>query len=281
DGSIAGTVNLGSMSPTDPDPSGHPSVAVAQGRAFFLSAASFMAAPVSLVTTDGTVAGTTQLQLPVQWAYGITAATGLAWLLAGADHGAELWVSDGTAAGTHRATDVAPGLRNGVVSVAPVGDGSGLFLAASDGTDGLEPYISDGTAAGTTRILDISPNGSSNPQYVGLANGRGFFLADDGVTGQELWSLPIGGVRNASVEALGRGCAGSAGVPELGSNAPHLGQALTFTLKHAPAIAPVVFAFAGLRVPLTLPSGCVQQLSFGAVTALAISDLRGTASLGL
>jgi ELWxxDGT repeat protein len=281
DGSTAGTVDLGSMPFFfELDPSGRPRVAVSQGRAFLLATTDRNSGSVVLVATDGTVAGTTQLPLPAQLG-SLTAANGKAWFVGGDDHGSELWVSDGTAAGTHRATDVAPGLGNGVVSVAPVGDGSGLFLAASDGTDGLEPYVSDGTAAGTVRILDISPNGSSNPQYVGLANGRVFFLADDGVTGQELWSMPLSMLGNASVEPLGRGCAGSAGVPELGSNAPHLGQPLTFTLQHAPAVVPVVFAFASLRVPIALPSGCVQQLSFGAVTALAISDLRGTATLAL
>jgi ELWxxDGT repeat protein len=74
--------------------------------------------------------------------------------------GRELWVSDGTAAGTRMAADIAPGAQSSDPrgSVA-LGDGRALFSAwkwADDGSDASDSWtwVTDGTAAGTAPLLD-------------------------------------------------------------------------------------------------------------------------------
>ncbi len=73
--------------------------------------------------------------------------------------GAELWRSDGTAAGTYRISNIGPGALN---ATTPHGDGSSyltavgqtLYLRANDGLTGNELWRSDGTAAGTSLVID-------------------------------------------------------------------------------------------------------------------------------
>jgi ELWxxDGT repeat protein len=118
--------------------------------------------------------------------------------------GRELWISDGTAAGTVLLADLYPGDRLGVpYSSSPTGmtklhcvDGRErlVFTARAAGL-GTEIGATDGTAAGTRMIYDIRP-GSSSSQPGGYrtvggydgSSGRVFFAADDGVHGVELWS---------------------------------------------------------------------------------------------
>jgi ELWxxDGT repeat protein len=107
----------------------------------------------------------------------------------------QLWKSDGTAAGTvrvqHPASAVQAALPQNLVAVA-----GKVFFTAS-GHYGRELWKSDGTAAGTVQVKDISPgtadafswygtNGARGPWLVAL-NGTVFFVADDGVHGNELW----------------------------------------------------------------------------------------------
>ncbi|MDO9712745.1 hypothetical protein [Paracraurococcus lichenis] len=113
-----------------------------------------------------------------------------------AAHGPELWVSDGTAAGTRLVADIYPGSADwagGPHDFVALGDGRALFVAY-DGAQGKELWASDGTAAGTRLVADINPGGSpgwpawSNPHdFVALGGGRALFVADDGVHGPELW----------------------------------------------------------------------------------------------
>jgi ELWxxDGT repeat protein len=64
-------------------------------------------------------------------------------------HGRELWISDGTAAGTELVDDVNPteGLGSELSFFTAVG--ARLFFVADDGTHGPELWMSDGTADGT------------------------------------------------------------------------------------------------------------------------------------
>jgi ELWxxDGT repeat protein len=231
-----------------------------------------------LICSDGTVAGTTRTfpPLPPGVRELVPAGNALYCVARDAAAGAELWRTDGTVAGTFRVTDLAPSFQDGVQSVRAVALGNRLLLAASNGQDGSEPWLSDGTAAGTVRIADIAPRGSSNPQFLAVAGDRVFFLADDGVTGQELWSMPLGVLGNAALEAIGAGCAGSNGIPDLqGLAAPRIGGALDCGLQRVRPLAPVLLGLATDEAPSPWSGTCTLQLAGSVALLLATSDGLG------
>ncbi len=129
-------------------------------------------------------------------------------------NGRELWVSDGTEAGTHQVADLNPGTHE-LYGVA-VGNGSypsnltrmsdgRIFFTAADPEHGRELWVTDGTQAGTYLVKDIMPGGgavqygdifggsggtapnSSQPVSLTELNGQLYFFADDGTNGRELW----------------------------------------------------------------------------------------------
>ncbi|MFL6264287.1 MAG: ELWxxDGT repeat protein [Thermoanaerobaculia bacterium] len=105
-------------------------------------------------------------------------------------HGRELWVSDGTAAGTHLLADLLPGSGSSGPKELHV-EGNLLVFAASDGVHGLEPWRSDGTPLGTRMIQDIAPGElPSSPTEFTASGANLYFGANDGTTGFELWAVP-------------------------------------------------------------------------------------------
>jgi len=108
-------------------------------------------------------------------------------------HGAELWSSDGTEAGTALVKDVYPGPTSSRPSSLAVAGGK-LFFAADDGVHGTELWQSDGTAAGTRLVEDLAPEGASSfPEGMTAVGDRLYFAADDGTWGREPWVLPLTG----------------------------------------------------------------------------------------
>ncbi|TAL37069.1 MAG: hypothetical protein EPN93_06485 [Spirochaetes bacterium] len=108
-------------------------------------------------------------------------------------NGRELWVSDGTSAGTRMLKNIEP---EGSMSSYPdyfTAMGGKLYFSAYDGSmspgHGYELWVSDGTEEGTVLFHDIyvgygNPNG--NPLWLKVMNGKIFFSAKDDY-GQELW----------------------------------------------------------------------------------------------
>lgn len=98
-------------------------------------------------------------------------------------HGDELWVTDGTNAGTHIVKDINP-------------SGSGepenfrvyhnkIYFSANDGINGEEVWVTDGTTAGTQLVKDVLPGAnSSQPRAFTVYNDTLYFLA---WATQELW----------------------------------------------------------------------------------------------
>ncbi|MBZ4416100.1 ELWxxDGT repeat protein [Myxococcus sp. RHSTA-1-4] len=109
--------------------------------------------------------------------------------------GVELWVSDGTPAGTGRLVDIFPGEENSGPRELNVFEGL-LYFTADDGVHGRELWVSDGTAAGTRLARDIRPGpDGSSPYGLMVASRKLYFAADDGEHGREPWKVFQGRAR--------------------------------------------------------------------------------------
>jgi ELWxxDGT repeat protein len=102
----------------------------------------------------------------------------------------QLWVTDGTRSGTkllHRPLSLSDEFGSQLYAL----DDRVLFSGA-EGLSNLEPWISDGTVRGTRRLRDIAPGASSSfPRDFTRAGSRVFFVANDGLHGNELWAFPL------------------------------------------------------------------------------------------
>lgn len=152
-----------------------------------------------------------------------------------AAHGRELWVSDGTEAGTGVLFEPQPGPVSSNVFLRGQNNGL-LYFLASDSL-GVELWVTDGSAAGTGRLADIMPGpGGSQPTNVSPAGALTFFSAEDAVHGREFWvtdGTPAGthlvtdhvpGVGNGAMPVLaaGNGVAlGSGPTPGSNKQQPH------------------------------------------------------------
>ncbi len=148
----------------------------------------------ALWRSDGTEAGTRQVaELPRSSYPEELAAVGGFLLFHRHDdeHGAELWVSDGTPAGTGLLLDIAPGPASAFpFDLTPAGHR--LFFSAYERGHGEELWQTDGTPAGTRRVQDLHPGlGSSSPHELAVVGDRLYFAATDGETGIEPWYLPL------------------------------------------------------------------------------------------
>jgi ELWxxDGT repeat protein len=107
-----------------------------------------------------------------------------------AANGTELWISDGTAAGTQMLKDINPGAENsGPVFLGTLGNF--ILFRAHSGNIGGELWVTDGTAAGTQLLKEIYPglnnfNNASYPAFI-VHQDKMYFSAADGVHGRELW----------------------------------------------------------------------------------------------
>ncbi len=113
-----------------------------------------------------------------------------------AANGSELWVTDGTDAGTAMVKDINPGVTGSTPSNFVLFNNV-IYFFATTATYGRELWRSDGTNAGTFMVKDINPTGDcsifSDPALFGPGvgffanNNILFFTADDGTHGTELW----------------------------------------------------------------------------------------------
>lgn len=201
DGTSQGTLKLGEINPTG---SSNPRGFTAFGNEllFIADDGSHGFEPYR---SDGTVAGTSRIvdlfdgpgssvsRSSVDRSPMVVDATGRIFFSAigGYGFGRDLYVSDGTQAGTRR---VSP--DSATQSVQPQGlvalaDGGVLFAGYSPEA-GRELWFSDGSDEGTFLITDIVPGPESGgPQQLTATADGALFAANDGVHGLEPWRLVL------------------------------------------------------------------------------------------
>ncbi|MEZ5988818.1 MAG: hypothetical protein R3F30_06790 [Planctomycetota bacterium] len=195
DGTAAGTKQIADLNSTAATASSTPQYFVEAIPGNIVFTATDGKTGKELWFTDGTAANTINADLnqpTVAPTLGSTprsmAALGNLLLFAAQDvpAGRELWVSDGTAAGTKLLVDI----RAGTTGSSPnylCRLGGVVLFNANDGTNGAELWVTDGTAAGTKLLKDIrSGSASSSPNNLCRIRDKVYFAANDG-SGNELW----------------------------------------------------------------------------------------------
>lgn len=97
-----------------------------------------------------------------------------------ADHGEELWVTDGTKEGTHMVKDINPGVTASDVQYLTRFNDKVVFSAIESDEMGYQLWISDGTEEGTYMVKQIHEFGSANPTgFCQLNENQFVFFATD------------------------------------------------------------------------------------------------------
>jgi ELWxxDGT repeat protein len=102
----------------------------------------------------------------------------------------QLWVTDGTKAGTRllrRPLSLSDEYGSPITAV---DSGLAFFVSYSE-TSGLEPWVTDGTVEGTRLLKDIAPTGGSVPGAFVRSGARVYFSAFDETQASQLWSVPL------------------------------------------------------------------------------------------
>lgn len=101
--------------------------------------------------------------------------------------GRELWVTDGTQAGTRLVRDIQPGpTGSDPYQIEPVR--GGVCFVARDEAHGIELWYSDGTEAGTRLIKDMVPGPrNAEPYALKQYNSHVYFSCYHDTYGEELW----------------------------------------------------------------------------------------------
>jgi ELWxxDGT repeat protein len=212
DGTQAGTVQLGNLSPGNLNSLG--------GQGFVLGDKLYFAMNTTglgyeLWESDGTAAGT---QLVIDLEPGLGGAypqefarigDKLLFSAATTTFGREFYVSDGTAAGTTLLKDINPGAISSEPRVLEPYKGR-LYFSATTAARGRELWSTDGTTAGTQMLLDLNPGASSSfPLVMAEAAGTLYFRAQLPSIGYELFKTDGTAAGTALVVDLNPGTGGS------------------------------------------------------------------------
>lgn len=198
-GTAAGTQMLKDLNPGPAEFSVPKEFVICNGKLFFLAFTD--AEGLELWISDGTAAGTkmvkdinpgsagTSTDLVVTGRPCLTVFENKVYFLADdGSHGKELWMSDGTAAGTQLLKDINPGSAESY-PMYPTVLGHKLIFSAYNAANGNEVWITDGTTAGTQMIKDIyAGTDGSEPNNFTVFNNKVYFAAHNGANGNELWA---------------------------------------------------------------------------------------------
>ncbi|MFM6984979.1 MAG: hypothetical protein ACKOXF_12650, partial [Chitinophagaceae bacterium] len=162
-------------------PSAYYNEGVMAGKYFYFSDPK---ASNTLWRTDGSVAGTEKIYAfkdsGLSSKISLNYHNGTLYIFA-ADklHGTELWISDGTEAGTRLLKDISPGQRGSIISnrtkMIPLKNKL-YFGASGSNEEGNELYETDGTEEGTVLFGDFETQKYSSSRPVLFAGNDSFFL---------------------------------------------------------------------------------------------------------
>ena len=199
DGTVGGTSLVSDINPTSA--SSIPDVDFATLNGFVYFTAFRPAEGRELWRTNGTPSGTTLVKDIVSGPTGSNTTDAYhlfsnnSYLLLSvrtATEGAELWKSDGTDAGTIPLANINPGAASSNPDYFSPYNNLVIFQA-TDAAHGTEYWKTNGTPAGTTILKDINPGPGNMFSFTPLPfqyrfNNKLFFVANDGTTGDEVWS---------------------------------------------------------------------------------------------
>lgn len=146
--------------------------------------------PASISTDDGTVDLVSDIKVGTNSSSPVGGAViGSNYVFAADDgsSGNELWITDGTGAGTSLLKNIKPGSASSYPQRF-FSAGNLVYFVADDGTHGYELWKTDGTAGGTEMLKDLE-TGSNGSGVLDMVNYNGFtlFTGYTSSTGYELW----------------------------------------------------------------------------------------------
>ncbi len=197
----AGTSLVKDINPGTADgfPFGFPSLSLAakNGNKFFFSATTNNEG-TELWESDGTSPGTSLLKdiatgvgnssdvitIPNFLTSGLFQGNKFFLIANTAAEGKELWISDGTAGGTHLVKDIYPGTEDGIAGSFLIYTADKAYFTANHPTYGEEIWQTDGTGPGTSLVQDVNttptPAANSNIQFATIASNTIFLFGTDG-----------------------------------------------------------------------------------------------------
>jgi ELWxxDGT repeat protein len=145
----------------------------------------------SIWITDASLPGTTQISATIKYEdFGFVLSGKFIFRGSTPSTGSEIYISDGTAAGTVLVKDIYPGASSSAPADFTVFNGF-IYFSAKTAAEGRELWRTDGTNAGTTLVKDIVPGTDSSnreDQYHLTSTGTYMlFAANSASTGVELW----------------------------------------------------------------------------------------------
>ena len=190
DGTPAGTyqvldINAGTAA------SNPTSLTLGLGKFFFQ--ATTAAAGAEVWVSDGTAIGTTLLKdirsgTSSSTPTNFSASANRVYFSADTNANRELWVTDGTTSGTIQYDIYSGGSGFSGSTYWITATAFGALFQGTNATNGAELYKFTESGSSAQMVSNIAGPGSLLPKNMITMNGVAYFLADDGVSGTELWS---------------------------------------------------------------------------------------------